>query len=303
MVTVVVVALGALAAFLLAAPLGGDTQPVSDATSDADGLGPDTPPPGDAPQLDALWVACAEEEWASCDDLFFQSDFGTTYEDFGNTCGYRIEGAGLCVSEFGGGQPSSAQTLPPTGPDTLPPGLDDELDDLWLACADEDWVACDDLFLRSEVDSDYEFFGATCGTRDMGTDGGDLCQNLHAADGALPVVLPDDLAPGLCFDEPAEDDVVYWIPTVACDQPHDVEVMGLVELSESSFPADMSAVALDRCEPIFADFVGLAYPESALDIYHLSPTQESWSLGDRGIACGVYDPAGPVEGSLEGVAR
>lgn len=107
----------------------------------------------------------------------------------------------------------------------------------------------------------------------------------------------------MCFDEPAVDEVVYWIPTVPCDELHDVEVIGLVEMTRPEYPPDMAAVADRRCRSVFADFVGLAHAESGLEVYHLSPTMESWELGDRGIACGVYDPAGPVEGTLEGAAR
>ena len=54
-----------------------------------------------------------------------------------------------------------------TVPDNAPPihtyGDDPDLDALWDLCEIGDWLACDDLYLESPVDSEYEFFGATCG--------------------------------------------------------------------------------------------------------------------------------------------
>lgn len=46
---------------------------------------------GDDPELDALWDACEDGDGKACDDLFFDSPFGSEYEEFGNTCGGRFE--------------------------------------------------------------------------------------------------------------------------------------------------------------------------------------------------------------------
>ena len=38
----------------------------------------------------------------SCDDLFMQSDSGSTYEDYGDTCaGRQSPGGGFCTMVFG----------------------------------------------------------------------------------------------------------------------------------------------------------------------------------------------------------
>jgi len=44
---------------------------------------------GDDPELDALYDACADGDGGACDDLYYQSPFGSDYEEFGNTCGGR----------------------------------------------------------------------------------------------------------------------------------------------------------------------------------------------------------------------
>jgi hypothetical protein len=44
---------------------------------------------GDDAELDALYDSCAGGDGQACDDLYYQSPFGSEYEDFGNTCGGR----------------------------------------------------------------------------------------------------------------------------------------------------------------------------------------------------------------------
>lgn len=52
--------------------------------------------PGDDPELDALWNACAGGDMGACDDLYFQAPSGSQYEDFGDTCGNRTDGGTIC---------------------------------------------------------------------------------------------------------------------------------------------------------------------------------------------------------------
>ena len=71
-----------------------------------DGGGGDASVPydyGDSAVLDGLWDACDGAEWESCDNLFRQSESGTEYQRFGDTCGNRqAEGTGVwCTVAFG----------------------------------------------------------------------------------------------------------------------------------------------------------------------------------------------------------
>lgn len=72
-------------------PAGGATiapPDLSDAVIDCDTL--ERPcDHGDDPELDRLWDACAGGNAAACDRLYYDSGFGTRYEQFGNTCGDR----------------------------------------------------------------------------------------------------------------------------------------------------------------------------------------------------------------------
>jgi hypothetical protein len=37
--------------------------------------------------------------------------------------------------------------------------------------------------------------------------------------------------------------------------------------------------------------VGLSYQESTLEVFYLTPSQESWDEGDQSVQCAVHHPA------------
>ncbi len=92
---------------------------------------------------------------------------------------------------------------------------------------------------------------------------------------------------------------------VPCDQPHEEEVYHEITMPDGEF--DEAAVGLASQECIgaaFSDFVGLGYQDSALEVYPITPTKETWEeLDDRVIHCVISDPAGQTKGSLTGAAR
>ncbi|MCG7284382.1 DUF4190 domain-containing protein [Cellulomonas sp. ACRRI] len=81
-----------------------DAGPTDDGTDEGTDLGTGTSAQnyGDDPELDALWDACEAGSGAACDSLYWESEFGSAYEDFGSTCGNRVEYAASCESEIGG---------------------------------------------------------------------------------------------------------------------------------------------------------------------------------------------------------
>jgi hypothetical protein len=78
--------------------------------------------------------------------------------------------------------------------------------------------------------------------------------------------------------------------------------------TEATWPgADTVGERADEtCLDAFAGFVGESYDSSELDFVSLSPTEDSWSLGDRGVVCLVVQPDASgenleqVTGSLRG---
>lgn len=116
------------------------------------------------------------------------------------------------------------------------------------------------------------------------------------------------LAVGDCFDDTSEDAgevELTTIPIVPCADPHDVEVYHAFDIADGDFPGQEAIDAeVETClEEPFTSFVGLAYADSVFEVYPLYPTEASWEQGDREVLCGLYDPQGPTEGSVEGSNR
>ena len=62
--------------------------------------------------------------------------------------------------------PKEEEAVVTVAPDEEEPfdyGDDPELDNLWEGCFEGEWGDCDELYLLSPFDSEYEWFGATCG--------------------------------------------------------------------------------------------------------------------------------------------
>ena len=76
--------------------------------------------------------------------------------------------------------------------------------------------------------------------------------------------------------------VVSELPTVDCDEPHEVQVVGLYEHDGDDFPGDevISQEAFEECLELFENFVGAPIEETSLDMIPITPTEESWNEAD-----------------------
>ncbi|WP_234373240.1 DUF4190 domain-containing protein [Streptomyces sp. H-KF8] len=112
------------------------------------------------------------------------------------------------------------------------------------------------------------------------------------------------LEKGECFDSPGglvgRASVAERVP---CAGEHDGEVFGVVLLSDGAYPGaeSLSDTADDRCyalQDVYA-MDGWALPAD-VDVYHLTPSGESWRSGDRVITCvfGNRDENAALTGSL-----
>lgn len=92
---------------------------------------------------------------------------------------------------------------------------------------------------------------------------------------------------------------------VPCAEQHDEEVFLTVPVKGSSFSQTAVDEAAAACVgDAFTSFVGVSKAESALDVYTIAPTGDTWdAAGDNVVHCILFDAAGPVEGSLAGAAR
>lgn len=88
---------------------------------------------------------------------------------------------------------------------------------------------------------------------------------------------------------------------VPCSEPHDEEVFFESKMEDGEFDEAAIDAAGEVCYgQNFTDFVGVAWDDSTLDVWYLSPTEATWNdMNDRLIQCIVTDPAGQTTGSLK----
>ena len=95
------------------------------------------------------------------------------------------------------------------------------------------------------------------------------------------------------------------VDTPGCSEPHDSEVVGLVEVANPGpYPADsdpywgqVSAACDDLIFSTIVNFENI--PENA-SLELLTPVEVSWDAGDRETICVVFSPTG-LNGSLTGL--
>ncbi|MFY9713704.1 MAG: hypothetical protein WAK00_09525 [Microbacterium sp.] len=90
-----------------------------------------------------------------------------------------------------------------------------------------------------------------------------------------------------------------------CDQPHDEEVYYEFSMPDGEFSeTDVDAASQECIGEPFTNFVGIPYEESALDVYPITPTKDTWdTLNDRIIQCVVFEDGVQTTGTLKGAAR
>ncbi|WP_343237948.1 DUF4190 domain-containing protein [Streptomyces sp. SID2999] len=117
------------------------------------------------------------------------------------------------------------------------------------------------------------------------------------------------LAKGDCFDSAGGDlgGAVYDIRTVPCEGAHEGEVFATFTLKDGPYPGDDTVTAAaERCVGLLDAYAMDAWAlPGDVDVFHLSPSRGTWSLGDRGVTCvlgstteGSTTEAGTLTGSL-----
>ncbi|WP_232838206.1 DUF4190 domain-containing protein [Streptomyces geranii] len=113
------------------------------------------------------------------------------------------------------------------------------------------------------------------------------------------------LEKGDCFDslDGSLEGYAYDVDIVPCSRPHDGEVFAGFQLPAGSYPGDdrVTEVADEKCYALEDSYAmdSWAVPVD-VDVYYLTPTRQSWRLGDREVTCvfGSVDTDGTLTGSL-----
>ena len=102
----------------------------------------------------------------------------------------------------------------------------------------------------------------------------------------------------------SETDVILRL---GCDLPHQYEVMAVLEAGLPREPAptleQLAAAAKRKCPATVAPYVGIGYPESALEIGWILPSAEQLGRGSQTIGCLAYDPKGKLTGAVRDSRR
>ncbi len=115
-------------------------------------------------------------------------------------------------------------------------------------------------------------------------------------------------AVGDCFDEPTPESG-FLVPARACDEPHDFEVLAIIEHEngpEADYPGEEALweAAETPCIAAFEDYVGIPFWVSDLVLFPMAPTLDEWTLGSRSSACVLaHQDLAKLETSLRGAER
>jgi hypothetical protein len=116
-----------------------------------------------------------------------------------------------------------------------------------------------------------------------------------------------DLRIGDCFNlKDEEADSVTDVDAKPCADSHRYELYHVASLEAGDYPSadQLSGFAEQECVGAFADYVGLTYDTSTLEVVYFTPSSDAWDGGDRSVQCAAYDPGNAaVVGSLHGAAR
>jgi hypothetical protein len=128
---------------------GGTTVPTlgttaaTAATTTTAAPGTTTPGTGDDAVLAALRSSCEAGDMVMCDLLYMSTPLGSELEAYGDSCGGRNEPAGWCANIY---------------------DVDIDLGDLVADCIGGDMLACDMAYMYSDIGSQEEAVGGSCGS-------------------------------------------------------------------------------------------------------------------------------------------
>jgi len=125
-------------------------------------------------------------------------------------------------------------------------------------------------------------------------------RNVTETQGTVPVL---SLKVGDCLPRALGSGLQLTVRVVSCDRPHAEEVYATFDLPKLDDPDqdEVDRLTDDGCLDRFADFVGMEYEDSVLEVVYFRPSAEYFDQG-REVSCLVSDEA-PSTGSLKNAGR
>lgn len=156
------------------------------------------------------------------------------------------------------------------------------------------WIAVAVFFLISSIIG--SFFseetgggGVDVNIPEVTVDFGDLTSTSLASSAEGTRVNIRDVEVGQCIESLPPGTIIDEVTVVSCDEPHQYELFANTFVDADDFPGDdVFTLAADACIPLFRNYVGEDYIDSAYYIDPISPTAEGWKSGDRAVNCLLY---------------
>jgi putative regulator of septum formation/uncharacterized protein DUF4190 len=106
-------------------------------------------------------------------------------------------------------------------------------------------------------------------------------------------VTLDQLKVGDCIPEVQEQEYTK-IPLTPCTSAHKAEVVGVENMTGSSYPGDAQVTdqANNVCPEKLKAYAPAASNDDTLELFYLTPNADTWKTGDRAIVCIVQDSKG-----------
>lgn len=114
-----------------------------------------------------------------------------------------------------------------------------------------------------------------------------------------------DLLAGDCFNS-EDETTISEVDAVPCTEAHAYQVFHVADHSTASYPtsAEFGAIFDSLCLTPFESFVGMSYVSSELYADMITPSESSFSDGDREYMCVLYDPGdAEMTSTMEGAHR
>ncbi|MFV0524418.1 MAG: septum formation family protein [Acidimicrobiales bacterium] len=127
---------------------------------------------------------------------------------------------------------------------------------------------------------------------------------VRAADTST-LIRPTEIEVGDCLRGFMVGQDVSSVARVACQRPHEQEAYHQFDLPDGEFPGaeSINSSSSAECTDAFEEFVGVPNEASRYGIFTLTPTQGSWSAGDRTVICLLGLDQGITTGSAAGTGQ
>jgi hypothetical protein len=116
------------------------------------------------------------------------------------------------------------------------------------------------------------------------------------------VTRANDVQVGDCVADVPDVNRVTGLTAVPCAQPHQAEVVEVIELPGGDFPGEpaLTKQGQDTCGPALSSYAPRAGRDGSVQLLYIYPTQATWALGDHQITCLAVHQGGAVTGSIRG---